>query len=70
MSRVSEEVVSTTEVAAVCVLGSVVPGITVNTVDCVLDGTIGAADSSVTDIDEDASVVTEAAATTTLGNAI
>ena len=70
MSRVSAEVVSTTEVAEVSVLGSVVPGVTVSTVDCVLDGTTGAADGNETDIDKEASVVTAAAAATTLGSAI
>ena len=62
--------VSTTEVAEVCVLGSVVPGVTVSTVDCVLDGTTGAADGYETDIDEEASVVTAATAAATLGSAI
>ena len=70
VARVSAEVVSTTEVADVCVLGSVVLGVTVNTVDCVLDGTTGAADGNETDIDEEASVVTAAAAAATVGSAI
>ena len=70
VSRVSAEVVSTTEVAEVCVLGSLVPGVTVSAVDCVLDCTTGAADGNETDIDEEASVVTAAAAAATLGNAI
>ena len=70
MSRVSAEVVSTTEVAEICVLGSVVPGVTVSTVDCVLDGTTEAADGNETDIDEKTSLVTAAAAAGTLGSAI
>ena len=70
MPRVSAEVVDTTGVTEVCVLGSVVPGITVSTVDCVLDGTRGAADGNEPDIDEEASVVTAAAAATTLGSAL
>ena len=70
MSLVSTKVVSTTEVAEVCVLGSVVPSVTVSTVHCVLDGTTGTADGNETDVDEEASVVTAAAAAATLGNAI
>ena len=70
MSLVSTEVVSTTDVAEICVLGSVVPGVTVSTVDCVLDGTTGAADGNETDINEEVSVVTGAAAAATLGSAI
>ena len=66
----SAEVVDTTEVAVVCVLVSVVPGVTVSTVDCVLDGTTGAEDGNETAIDEEASVVTAAAAAATLGSAI
>ena len=66
----SAEIVSITEVAEVCVLGSVVPGVTVSTVDCVLDGTTGAADGNETDIDEETSVVTAAVAAATLGTAI
>ena len=68
--HVSANVVDTSEVAEVCVLGSVVPGVTVSTVDCVLDGTTKAADGNETDIDEEASVVTAAASATTLGSAI
>ena len=70
MSRLSAEVVSTTEVAGVCKLGSVVPCVTVSTVDCLLDGTTGAADSNETDIDIKTSVVIAAAATASLGGAI
>ena len=68
--RMSAEVVDTTEVAKVCVLESVVPGVTVSTVDCVLDNTTGEAEGNETDIDEEASVVTASAATATLGSAI
>ena len=46
VSRVCAEIVSTTKVAEICVLGLVVPDVTVNTVDCVLDGTTGAADGN------------------------
>ena len=70
VSRVSAEVVSTTEVAGVCILGSVVQCVTVSTVDCVLDGTTGAADGNETDIDEEISVVIAAAAAAKLGGAI
>ena len=70
MPRVSAEVVDTTEVAEDCVLGSVVPGVAVSIVDCVLDGMTGAAVGNETDIDEEASVVTAAASATTLGSAI
>ena len=66
----SAEVVDTTEVAEVCALRSVVPSITVSTVDCVIDSTTKAADGNETDIDEEASVVTAAAAAATLGSAI
>ena len=66
----SADVVDSTEVAKVCVIGSVVPGVTVSTVDCVLDGTTIAADGNETDIDEKNSVVTAAAAAATLGSAI
>ena len=66
----SAEVVDTTEVAEVCVLGSVIPGVIVSTVYCVLDGTTLAADGSERDIDEEASVVTAAAAAATLGSGI
>ena len=66
----SAEVVDSTEVAEVCVLGLVVSGLTVSTVDCVLNGTTKAADGNETDIDEEATVVKAAAATATLGSAI
>ena len=66
----SAEIVSTTEIAGVCILGSVVPCVTVSTVDCVLDGTTGAADGNETDIDIKTSVVIAAAATASLGGAI
>ena len=66
----SAKLVSTTEVAGVCILKSVVPCVTVSTVDCVLDGTTGAADGNKTDIDEETSVVIAAAAAATLGSAI
>ena len=59
-----------TEVEEVCALGSAVTGVTVNTVDCVVDGTTGAAGGNETNVDEEASVVTEAAAAATLGGAI
>ena len=64
------EVVDITEVAEVCVLGLVVPGVTVSTVECELDGTTKAADINETDIDEEASVVTTAAGADRLGSAI
>ena len=70
VSRVSAEVVDTTEVAKVRVLGSVVLGVTVSTVDCVLDGTTRADHTNEKDIDEEASVVAAAAAAATLGSAI
>ena len=66
----SAEVGDTTEVVKVRVLGSVVQGVTVSTVDCVLGGTTRAANGNETDIDEKASVVTAAAAAATLGSAI
>ena len=70
VSRVSAEIVITTEVAEVNVLESVVTGVNVSTVDCVLHGTTGAADGNETDFDEDASVVIAAAAAAKLGSAI
>ena len=45
-------------------------GVTVNTVDCVVEGTTAAAGGNETDVDEEASVVTAAAAAATLGGAI
>ena len=66
----SAEIVSTTEIAGVCILGSVVSCVTVSTVYCVLDGTTGAADGNETDIDEKTSVVIAAAAAATLGGEI
>ena len=51
-------------------LGSAVMGVTVNTVDCVVEGTTAAAGGNETDVDEEASVVTAAAAAATLGGAI
>ena len=70
MLRVSAEVVSITEVAGVCILGSVVPCVTVCPVDCVLDGTTGAADGNESDIDVETSVVIAAIAAATLGGTI
>lgn len=60
---------STTEVAEVCVLGSIVLGVTVSTVDDLLDGTTKTTDGNETNIDEKASV-TGAAEAATLGSAI
>ena len=54
----------------VCVLRSVVPCVIVSKVDCVLDGTTGAADGNETNIDEKASVVTAAAPAATINSAI
>ena len=66
----SAEVVNSTEVAEVCILGSVVPCVTVSTVNCVLDCTTGAADGNKTYIDEEISVVIAAALAAILGGAI
>ena len=68
--RVSAEVVDTTEVAKVCALQSVVTGVTVSTVDCVLDGTTWAGNGNETDIDEEVRVVTAETVAATLSNAI
>ena len=64
-----EETDDTTEVEEACTLGSAVTGVTVNTVDCVVDGTTGAVDGIEVDVDAVDSVATEAA-TATLGGAI
>ena len=64
-----EEAVVTTEVEEVCAFGSAVTGVTVSTVDCVVDGATGAANGNETDVELEASVVTEAA-TAILGGAI
>ena len=69
VARVFEETVDTTEVE-VCILGSSVTGVTVSTVDCVVDGTTGAAGGNETNVAvgavedgvEEASATTEAAA--------
>ena len=66
MAGVLEETVVTTEVEEACALGSAITGITVNTVDCVVDCTTGAAGGCETDVavgaadgvDEEASVTT------------
>ena len=64
-----EKVVVTTGVKEVCAFGSVVRGVTVSTVDCVIDGATGAVYGNKTNVQEEASVVTEAA-TAILGGAI
>ena len=69
MARVLEEVVVTTEVEEVCAFGLAVTGVTVRTIDCVVGGATGAADGNETDVEEEASVVTEAA-TAILGGTI
>ena len=69
VARVLEEAVVTTEVEEVCAFGSTVTGVTVSTVDCVVDGATGAGDNNETDVEEEASVVTEAA-TAILGGTI
>ena len=66
----SAEADDTTEVEEVCALGSAVTGVTVNTVDCVVDGTTRVAGGNETDVDKEASVVIAAAASATLGGAI
>ena len=66
----SAGVVDTTDVAKVRVLGSVVPGVTVSTVDCVLNDKIRAADGNETDFYEEASNVTAAVSAASLGSAI
>ena len=64
-----EEAVVTTEVEEVCAFKSALTGVTVSTVDSVVASTTGAADGNETDVEEEASVVTEAA-TAILGGAI
>ena len=64
-----EESVVTTEIEEVCAFESAVTGATVSTVDCVVDDETGAADDNETDVEEEASVVTEAA-TTIIGGTI
>ena len=64
-----EETDDTTEVEAACVLGSAVTNVTVNTVDCAVVGTTGAADGTKTDVDAVNSVATQAI-TAILGGAI
>ena len=64
-----EETDDTTEVEETYAFGSAVTGITVNTVDCVVDGTTGTADGTETDVDAVDNVAKEAA-TAILGGAI
>ena len=64
-----EETDDTTEVEEVCALGSAVTGVTLNTVDCVVDGRTGAIDGIETDIDA-LDIVATKAATAILGGAI
>ena len=64
-----DKVVVTSEVEKVCAFGSAVTGVTVRTVDCVVGGATGAADGNETDVEKEASVVTEAA-TAILGGTI
>ena len=70
VSRFSAQDVDTIEVAKIRVLWSVVPGVTVNTGECVLGGTTRAADNNESDNDENASFVIAAAAAETFGSAI
>ena len=67
--RASAETDDTSEVEEACALMSAVTGVTVNTVDCVVDCTTGTADGSERDVDAVESVATEAV-TATLGGAI
>lgn len=77
VARLLTETVDTTEVEEVFLLWSALTGVTVSTVDCVVDGTTGAASGSKTevtvgaadDVDADPSDTTEAA-TAILGCAI
>ena len=59
MARVLEETVFTIEVEEVCTLGSAITGVTVKTVDCVVNGTTGAADINETGVVEEISVATK-----------
>ena len=45
-----EESVVTTEIEEVCAFWSAVTGVTVSTVDCVVNGATGAADDNETDV--------------------
>ena len=64
-----EEIDDTIEIEKACSLGSAVTDVTVNTVDCVVDGTTGGANGTESDVDAVDSVATEAA-TAILGGAI
>ena len=64
-----DKTVVTTKVEKACAIKSDVTGVTVSTLDWVVDGTTGTAEVNETDVDEAASIVTAATAAI-LGGAI